>query len=393
MGRLTNNPLTVHPLENSLWMRSGSDVLSHHANLDSTRSPLWVSCGSAQSRLRSPTISSPTADASGTDAFRANASLHPQLHTKNTNMRLPFIFALLATCASASEIRVLSWNVESGRNDPAVIAGELSALNTVDGKAHYDLICLTEVTPVNAPTYAKAVEVGGERYTPLLSSTAYDDRIMLLFRSERFQRLDVVTENNRPTELTSFAGETFPGGGNRRPCLIRLRDEKNDDLEFVFMGNHLNRGTNRTRQTQARMLREWAKVQTLPVIATGDYNFDFDFQHLTGNQAMSIFLRDPADQGGRFAWKWVIPDVTVETTGNGGTRAVRIAGELQDTNWYDGDGDGQDDYPDSFLDFLFLAGPARQWDAKSTVIVRPGDFPDDASRSDHRPVAGSLVPR
>jgi hypothetical protein len=42
----------------------------------------------------------------------------------------------------------------------------------------------------------------------------------------------------------------------------------------------------------------------------------------------------------------------------------------------------------SILDFIFVAGPAQQWQAKSWVVVRPGDFPDSDETSDHRPVAG-----
>jgi hypothetical protein len=40
------------------------------------------------------------------------------------------------------------------------------------------------------------------------------------------------------------------------------------------------------------------------------------------------------------------------------------------------------------LDFIFVARPAQQWQAKSWVVVRPGDFPDSDETSDHRPVAG-----
>ncbi|MCR9198570.1 MAG: hypothetical protein NXI04_08005 [Planctomycetaceae bacterium] len=300
--------------------------------------------------------------------------------------------AAAASLAAATDLTVLSWNVESGRNDPAVISRELTELNTQQGRARYDLICLTEVKSINAERYRRALRVGEADYELLLSSTGNDDRIALLYRRDRFRRIDSGTGNGRPAELTSHAGETFPAGGNRRPCLVKLKDVRNDDLEFLFMGNHLNRGTNRTRQTQARLLREWVKVQTLPVIAAGDYNFDFDFQHLTGNQAMSIFLRDPASEGGRFAWNWVIPDTEVTVVGRGGARHVEIVGELQDTNWYDGDRDGEDDYPDSFLDFVFLGAAARSWDATATVIVRAGDFPDGPKKSDHRPLAAVIAP-
>lgn len=302
------------------------------------------------------------------------------------------VLAAAASLTVVADLNVLSWNVESGRNDPNVIARELTELNTDRGRAKYDLICLTEVKSVNAESYRRALKVGTADYQLVVSSNGNDDRIALLYRRDRFRRTDRGSAAGRPTELSSHDGETFPAGGNRRPCVVQLQDQRNGGLEFLFMGNHLNRGTNRTRQTQARLLREWVKVQTLPVIATGDYNFDFDFQHLTGNQAMSIFLRDPASEGGRFAWKWVIPDTEVRVVGQGGTRYVEIVGELQDTNWYDGDGDGEDDYPDSFLDFVFLGASARRWPATSTVIVRPGDFPDGPQRSDHRPVAALISP-
>ena len=34
----------------------------------------------------------------------------------------------------------------------------------------------------------------------------------------------------------------------------------------------------------------------------------------------------------------------------------------------------------------FVAGAAKDWNAECQVIVREGDFPDDESTSDHRPV-------
>ena len=34
-----------------------------------------------------------------------------------------------------------------------------------------------------------------------------------------------------------------------------------------------------------------------------------------------------------------------------------------------------------------MAGAAKGWDAKCSVVVRPGDFPDDQTTSDHRPVS------
>ena len=108
---------------------------------------------------------------------------------------------------------------------------------------------------------------------------------------------------------------------------------------------------------------EHAKCQSLrSAITTLDYEFKTD----QGNLAFAEFMRDNI-------WRWVRP------------------AELIDTNWYDADRDGQDDYPGSLLDFMFVAGAAKELDWKCEVVVREGDFPDDDKTSDHRPVTLSLV--
>ena len=38
------------------------------------------------------------------------------------------------------------------------------------------------------------------------------------------------------------------------------------------------------------------------------------------------------------------------------------------------------------LDFAFVAGEAKNWDAQCNVLVRSRDFPDTRYTSDHRPV-------
>ena len=73
-------------------------------------------------------------------------------------------------------------------------------------------------------------------------------------------------------------------------------------------------------------------------------------------------------------WKWLRPE------------------KLIDSNWADINSrlpldQRTDRYPDSILDFIFVAGSAKQWQAKSWVVVRPGDFPDLDETSDHRQVA------
>jgi hypothetical protein len=71
-------------------------------------------------------------------------------------------------------------------------------------------------------------------------------------------------------------------------------------------------------------------------------------------------------------WQWVRPE------------------ELIDTNW--SDPDGLDNFPGSMLDFAFVAGPAKDWQPANNVIVRDGDFPNNAATSDHRPIELLLAP-
>ena len=99
-----------------------------------------------------------------------------------------------------------------------------------------------------------------------------------------------------------------------------------------------------------------------------DYEFDFDLSARRGNATFDEFHVD-------YVWYWVEPE------------------KLVDTNWLDQDGDGRDDSPNTYLDFMFVAGKAKLWESRSRVIVWEGDFPDDNETSDHRPVELVTSPR
>lgn len=275
--------------------------------------------------------------------------------------------------------------MESGGNTSEVISEELEQLQTMT--TPYDLIALTEVDASDASDYERAVEVDSIEYRTFVSETGGNDRTMILFRDDRFNLV-----GSGATELSSQGDITFPGGNARQPLFVRLIDNQNDDLEFIFMVNHLARGNDRNRREQAEGLREWAREQDVGIIAAGDYNFDFDFQNLTGNRSMAIFMRRDASDRGTFVWKWLIPGTTIQATGNNFNRRVNLSADFIDTNWSDSNSDDIDDFPDSILDFIFVAQSARDWQANSTVIVREQDFPDNSQTSDHRPVEAVLDP-
>ncbi len=250
--------------------------------------------------------------------------------------------------AAAESISLVAWNVESGGSEPAVIAQQLSAF------AEYNIIALSEVSPDN---FERFCDGAASQFATVNSATGRGDRLQILYDAERFELV-------RQQELDEYRRNTLNNGTHRSPLIVHLRDRQSG-VEFQVMVNHLARGNVELRNQQAVGLREWARDQTLPTITIGDFNLDYDFLTKRGNAAFVEMLRDNV-------WQWVEP------------------AELIDTNWSDSDGDGSDNYPDSMLDFAFVAGPARDWQSVSRVIVRDGDFPDDETTSDHRPIALEL---
>ncbi|MCH2182592.1 MAG: endonuclease/exonuclease/phosphatase family protein [Mariniblastus sp.] len=237
-----------------------------------------------------------------------------------------------------TELRILSWNVESDGSDPATIAAQLQEFEG------FDIVALSEVLPAAAEQFQEAM---GEGYDGIVTRSGYNDRLQILFNTERFELL-------RRLELDEINDDR-----HRSPLVAHLHDKRTDQ-EILLMNNHLARGNAEYRTTQAKQLVEWARQQAIPIVAVGDYNFDYEFKDETGNDGFRAMLSDNIFQ-------WVKPE------------------KMIDSNWYDPEPDGQDNYPGSLLDFAFVAGPATEWKAVCNVIVRPDDFPDDKTTSDHRP--------
>jgi endonuclease/exonuclease/phosphatase family metal-dependent hydrolase len=246
-------------------------------------------------------------------------------------------------------ISILAWNVESGGADPKVIAQRLERLND------FDIVCLSEVHPDDFETHTKAK---GDNFQTFFSKSGNEDRLQILFDKNRFELLQEI-------ELTQHRDYILNSGKHRSPIAVRLRDSRSGKT-FIVMVNHLARGDAKFRKAQAIGLREWARDQDVGIINMGDFNMDFEFATNKGNDALEEILRDNV-------WKWAQPKSWV------------------DSNWWDPEGDGKDNFEGSLLDFAFIAGPAKEWDASCEVLVEEGDFPDNATTSDHRPVALRLT--
>ena len=242
---------------------------------------------------------------------------------------------------NAFEAKFLCWNIESEGSDPKVIAQQLMEMGS------FDVYALTEFLPT-----AKE----------LFETTLGEDFELIMSRSGRNDRLAIAFDTRVYDLVKSFEVKKINFKNRYRAPLVAQLKHRTSGVEFLVMNNHLARGKEEVRLIQAKQLVAWARTQLLPIVALGDYNLDYVFATEKGNSAFLPMLHDNV-------WKWVKPV------------------EMIDTNWYDNprDPDGEDDYPGSLLDFAFVSGPAKAWQATCKVIVRPGDFPDDETTSDHRP--------
>ena len=213
--------------------------------------------------------------------------------------------ALLAgtVAVRAEEFRVLAWNVESNRpgqppvSDAAAIGGQLTELLRAPA-TRAQVIALSEVEPKTVWTYRAAVAegLGGEVDFVTSASGGYADAdsLMLVVDAKRF-RIDEVIELHRYAGIRAnftVEDETSSEHGSvrgRSPLIARLHDLSSGDNFWVIV-NHLARGENDLRTDQARALRRWAADRSEPVIAAGDFNFDYEFSSAKGNPAFDAML-------------------------------------------------------------------------------------------------------
>jgi endonuclease/exonuclease/phosphatase family metal-dependent hydrolase len=285
--------------------------------------------------------------------------------------------------AVGDDFRVLAWNVESNRpnqppvTDAAVIGGQLADLMR-DPATRSQIVALSEVEPRTALVYQQAIAEGLGTEVDFVTSASGGyrdcDSLMLAVDTKRF-RIEDVMELHRYAGIKTNFSVTDPGSSDygsvraRSPLIARIHDRA-ASRDFWFIVNHLARGEEDLRTDQGRALRQWAADRDEPVIAAGDFNFDYVFSTAKGNAAFDAMLEG-------HVWEWLKPD------------------PLIDSNWSEdprSEVKGIDSYPGSILDFVFVANGAKGWKGTSDVVVREGDFPDTDQTSDHRPIIATFDP-
>lgn len=241
------------------------------------------------------------------------------------------------------QFKLLDWNVEAGGSAVPTILDQLKQLEP------FDVMGLSEVPVSDTEKFTSRWP--GDSF--LVGAAGGPAKLLLAWNPQVFEKISA-------QEMKKIGEQEFAPGIQAAPLVARLR-HKASGQEMIFVMLHLARGSAELRKKQSLLLIDWAKQQSLPVIALGGFNFDYDFVKHKGNESFDAFTAVDTFQ-------WVKPIKWV------------------DSNWSDRNKDGKDDYPDSMLDYVFVTGAAKQWQLSSEIIVRPGDFPDTDSTSDHRPV-------
>jgi endonuclease/exonuclease/phosphatase family metal-dependent hydrolase len=255
---------------------------------------------------------------------------------------LMFIVLTITAAGRAETISAISWNVESGGADPVEIAKRVRRLQT----AHKpDVWGFSEV---QNDTWAEkfeqaAAQASGSSFKRIVGTTGRSDLLAIVYNTDRLEYL-----GHQELHRVNL-------GGHVRAPLVAAFKTKKTGRRFLFMVNHLYRSKADARHDQATLLNRWATQQKLPIIAVGDYNFD---------------------------WKWDYKDRGLDNMTAGGVftwiRPTRIAST-------------QDSALGAILDFVFISGrDTWTWKTTSTIIVEKGDFPDTDETPDHRPLTATI---
>ncbi len=254
------------------------------------------------------------------------------------------LFTLTFACltVTAQTLTVVSWNVESGGSDDQTIRQRMASFEGVD------VWGLSEVASVAAAgVFETGAEDGEEaNFEKIVSTTGGGDRLAIIFNADRFRLV-------RSQELLNI------NQGNHRAPLVAELQEVASNRNFLFMVNHLARGNAALRRQQATQLNDWVRTQTLPVIAVGDYNFDWEV--IGGDQDHDVGF-DNMTNGA--VWTWVRPATLIKSQCSPNFNSV--------------------------LDFIFVNAAAQSWSGTSEIIVVPNDCDPSPLTSDHRPLFGTF---
>lgn len=246
--------------------------------------------------------------------------------------------------AIAFDFQILSWNVESDKDtDPRLISKQLSEYGNID------FFALSEVDRKQSWKYFQAINTN-KQFSYVVSNSGTSDKQQIIYNKKRFELL----------ELRELMNMTF-GNPHLRGALIGLFQERETKTKFHIMLNHLYRSNAGKRHEQSEIIYKWVKQQDLPIIAVGDYNYDWDIERGQDkhDKGFDILTKDKL-------LKWVKPKELVPTH--------------------------CDKQYNTVLDFVFINEIQKSWRTESKILETSNAFCKNEKHggSDHRPILSSF---
>ena len=192
------------------------------------------------------------------------------------------LVVLLVTAVGASAsytLALATWNVNSMTTSTLRVAEALTLIN------HIDLWGLCEVRDSEvAAALEEAVDSHPDReFQAILGQSGGQRRLLVLYDASVLEELShyELAWSNRP-----WYG---PHAEQREPLVVQFR-HIGSGAEFLFVVNQLYTGYREevsargldvdqgVNEDQATVLSEWSIRQSLPIIAVGDFGFDWDLE-------------------------------------------------------------------------------------------------------------------
>lgn len=164
--------------------------------------------------------------------------------------------------APDNAIRIVSWNLNSG-----VVPGgnqrQLDFITRLLGSGpEVDAYVFTEVEPGWMQALDRAADAGGTPYGIFWTRSGNNQRIAILFREDRFQRVHAA-------EMSGVQASP----NHRNPLSVTLYDRRSQ-RRFELIGAHLARGNSYLRTAETGAIAGLLNRSTDPVIVIGDMNMD-----------------------------------------------------------------------------------------------------------------------
>ena len=245
---------------------------------------------------------------------------------------------LIAIKALAAPMTAIGYNIEGGyvsEANPKTVSQYMSEAG------HADIWGLSEVTVSWIPQLI--IGAGGSDFQAISTKGATDttDALAIIYNTKT---LELISSK----ELTHIKRHKY----SRAPLVATFK-ERATGKTFEYMVNHLERKRANDRTEQAKLLNQYGKQTNTPIVAMGDYNFDWSLDRSTHNQAYTEFTK-----GKVFVWEK--PQNMIMTS------CARSY--------------------NSILDFAFHTKGVTP--VKSNVLLAARHYcDDDENKPDHRPVS------